>query len=153
MLESTKVDVDPEETHMPTTRRKVSKYIVAIVAFIVLALGIGLKFCCQETTHSGKDDPGNSWPVHFFLDGYMYVYNGHLSYVLPDGFEYVGDIINVGNLLTGLDFEGNCDGHIYMSKSDQSLVYFCWEEWDEEIDGKEPYLILYKRGDIELLGQ
>ena len=78
----------------------------------------------------------------------MYVYNGHLSYVLPDGFEYVGDIINVGNLLTGLDFEGNCDGHIYMSKSDQSLVYFCWEEWDEEIDGKEPYLILYK-GPIE----
>lgn len=130
--------------YMPTSTRKVWKYITTLAACIVLVLGIGFVFCRQEIPHSVKPNPG-ALPAQFYLDGYAYTYDGHYSYELPEGFEFIGKVKNVGDSFTGLDFEGNVDGYIYMSEADETIAYFQWETWDEEVDGKEPYLILYKR--------
>lgn len=104
-----------------------------------------------------KDDSGasleehtienpNSWaiPAHFCFDGKGYFYNGKLTYELPEGYEYVGDVINVGDTSSGSgkDFEGNVDGRIYMNQSVAEIAYFSWAEWDEEIDGAAPFLKL-----------
>ena len=81
-------------------------------------------------------------PAHFYLDGKGYIYHGKLVYELPDGFEYIGDVINVGNTFSGKDFEGNVDGKIYMSESVSDFAYFSWAEWDEDVDGPAPFLKL-----------
>ena len=91
-----------------------------------------------------RNEGSNSWamPAHFFLDGKGYFHNGKLTYELPGGYEYVGNVINVDNTPTGKDFEGNIDGKIYMDKSIAHTAYFSWAEWDEDIDGSAPFLIL-----------
>ena len=80
-------------------------------------------------------------PAHFYLDGKGYFYNG-ATYELPEGFEYIGDVINVGNASSGKDFEGNVDGKIYMNESVADIAYFSWAEWNGEIDGPSPFLKL-----------
>lgn len=86
----------------------------------------------------------NSWAIsaHFYLHGKGYFYNGKLAYELPEGYEYVGNVINVGNTFSGKDFEGNVDGKIYINESVSDTAYFSWAEWDEEIDGPAPFLQL-----------
>ena len=83
-------------------------------------------------------------PPHFYLDGKGYFYNG-ATYELPEGFEYIGDVINVGNTFSDYrnDFEGNVDGKIYMNESVADIAYFSWAEWNEEVDGgPAPFLKL-----------
>lgn len=120
------------------------KYVTVFAACIALILGIRFVSNHQETPPSGLPNPG-ALPAFFYLNGYAYTYDGHYSYELPDGFEFVGEVKNVGDSSSGLDFEGNVDGYIYMSESDSSISYFQWKEWDEEADGRELYLKLCKR--------
>ena len=86
----------------------------------------------------------NSWAMaaHFYLNGKGYFYNGELTYELPAGYEYVGEVINVGNTFSGSDFEGNVDGKVYMDESIEDTAYFSWAEWDEDVDGPAPFLKL-----------
>ena len=86
----------------------------------------------------------NSWAIsaHFYLNGKGYFHNGELTYVLPAGYEYVGDVINVGNTFSGRDFEGNVDGKVYLDESIEDTAYFSWAEWDEDVDGPAPFLKL-----------
>ena len=86
----------------------------------------------------------NSWVMaaHFYLNGKGYFHNGELTYELPTGYEYVGEVINVGNTFSGRDFEGNVDGKVYLDKSIEDTAYFSWAEWDEDVDGPAPFLKL-----------
>lgn len=86
----------------------------------------------------------NSWAMaaHFYLNGKGYFYNGELTYELPAGYEYVGEVINVGNIFSGGDFEGNVDGKVYLDESIEDTAYFSWAEWDEDVDGPAPFLKL-----------
>ena len=86
----------------------------------------------------------DSWAIaaHVYLDGKGYFYNGKLTYELPEGYAYAGDVINVGNIFSGKDFEGNVDGSIYTNSAVSDAVYFSWAEWDEEMDGPAPFLKL-----------
>ena len=86
----------------------------------------------------------NSWAIaaHFYFNGKGYFYNGELTYELPAGYEYVGEVINVGNTFSGSDFEGNVDGKVYMDESIEDTAYFSWAEWDEDVDGPAPFLKL-----------
>lgn len=98
------------------------------------------------------DDPNpGALAAHFYLNGKGYFYHGELTYELPEGYEYISDVINVGNRFTGTggDFEGNVDGKIYMSESDPNVAYFSWAEWDEEADGPAPYLKLERKFEDE----
>ena len=71
----------------------------------------------------------NSWAMaaHFYLSGKGYFYNGELTYELPAGYEYVGEVINVGNTFSGRDFEGNVDGKVYM---DESFTHLRNDDWN-----------------------
>ena len=80
--------------------------------------------------------------AHFYLDGKGYFHHGALTYELPDGYEYVADVIHVGNTSSKQDFEGNVDGKIYMNESVSHTAYFSWAQWDEEADGPAPFLKL-----------
>ena len=85
------------------------------------------------------------WAIaaHFYLNGTGYFHHGGIAYELPEGFEYIGDVINVGNGSSGKDFEGNVDGKIYMNESVADTAYFSWAEWNEEVDGgPAPFLKL-----------
>lgn len=84
----------------------------------------------------------NAAPAHFYFGGNLYSYSGEVVFTLPENYKLVGEIKNVGDSFTGLDFEGNVDGYVYMNESDKTIAYFRWMEWDESIDGKEPYLKL-----------
>lgn len=86
----------------------------------------------------------NSWAMaaHFYLNGKGYFHNGEITYELPAGYEYVGEVINVGNTFSGRDFEGNVDGKVYMDESIEDTAYFSWAEWDEDVDGPAPFLKL-----------
>lgn len=86
----------------------------------------------------------NSWAMaaHFYHNGKGYFHNGELTYELPAGYEYVGEVINVGNTFSGRGFEGNVDGKVYMDESVVDTAYFSWAEWDKEVDGPAPFLKL-----------
>ena len=120
---------------------------------ITRAITIGLILACilgfigyqkANETISNTNENSNSLAIaaHFYLDEKGYFYNGILTYELPDGYEYVGDVINVGDAFSGKDFEGNVDGKIYMNQAVSDVAYFCWAEWDEDIDGPAPFLKL-----------
>jgi len=91
-------------------------------------------------------DNTNSWalPAHFYLDGKGYFYRGKLTYELPEGYEFIANIINVRNTSSFYrkDFEGNVDGKVYMNEAVSDTAYFSWEVWDEEVDGPAPFLKL-----------
>jgi len=122
---------------------------------ITRAMTIGLILACilgfigyqkaNKEKHHTIENP-NFWamPAHFYLDGKGYFYNGKLTYELPEGYEYVGEVINVVDTSSGSrnDFEGNVDGKIYMSQSVSDIAYFSWAEWNEDADGPSPFLKL-----------
>lgn len=95
-----------------------------------------------ETPDNPNISDASGAPVHFYLDGNLYIYHGEITQELPAGYEYIGEIKNVGDTFTGNDFEGNADGKIYMSEYVSDTAYFSWAEWNEEIDGAAPYLKL-----------
>ena len=117
-----------------------------LLAFVLtLSFVFGLVACGNKDESYPIKNP-NSWAIaaHFYLDGKGYFYNGKLTYELPEGYEYVGDVINVGDTSSASrkDFEGNVDGKIYMNQSVSDTAYFSWAEWNEEIDGTAPFLKL-----------
>ena len=123
--------------------KKSIKRAMTIGLILTCILGfIGYQKANEEKSHIIEET--NSWAIaaHFYLDGKGYFYNGKLTYELPEGYEYVGDVINVGDILSGKDFEGNVDGKIYMNQSVSDSAYFSWTEWTEDVDGPAPFLKL-----------
>ena len=133
--------------YKPVTHKKIThfwKHIVAVAACMVLMLGIGIILPDNEMPSISETPPVSDAPAHFYFNGDLYSFSGKLIYSLPGDFEFVSEVKNVGDSYTGVDFEGNVDGYIYMSESDKTIAYFQWKEWNEAIDGKEPYLVLVK---------
>lgn len=94
-------------------------------------------------------NPVSDAPAHFYYKGSQYSYAGKLVYALPEGFELLGEVNNVGDAFTGVDMDGNVDGYVFMNDSDSSIAYFQWKEWNEDVDGKMPFLILTMDDSIE----
>ena len=88
----------------------------------------------------------DSWaqPVHFYLHGKGYFHRGEIAYELPEGYEFAGNVLDVGEVYADSrkDFEGNADGKIYMNPSVSDIAYFSWAEWNEKADGPAPFLKL-----------
>ncbi|MBQ8448465.1 MAG: hypothetical protein IJX27_06000 [Clostridia bacterium] len=82
-------------------------------------------------------------PNHFFYDGKVYVitsmwYTGNMR---PEEFKFLGSIKNVGNVFSGIDFEGNFEGNVYVYGENYDIVY-------HEIrlaDGSYMYSVLKER--------
>ena len=90
------------------------------------------------------ETPDNWAFAHFYLDGKGYFYRGKRTYELPEGYEFIANVINVRNTssVSRKDFEGNVDGKIYMNQAVSDAAYFSWEVWNEEVDGPAPFLRL-----------
>ena len=117
----------------------------SITIGLILACFLGLiGYQKANGRNSDTSEHSDTWalPVHFYLDGKGYFHEGRLTYALPEGYEYVCDMTNVGNAPDKKDYEGNVDGKIYMNKSVPDTAYFSWAEWDEDIDGPAPFLKL-----------
>lgn len=54
-------------------------------------------------------------PAHFYYNGNMYIFHGNTTYTLANGFELISATNNVKSAFTGLDFDGNIDGYVYMN--------------------------------------
>lgn len=119
------------------------KKVVAILCCFMLSILL-VGCVIHKVKREETSDNANSWAIaaHFYLDGKGYFYNGKLTYELPEGYEYIADVINVGDTFSRNDFEGNVDGKIYMNKNVSNTAYFSWAEWNEEIDGPAPFLKL-----------
>ena len=120
----------------------IGKHISAVAASVVLILGIGFLIFNNSTSQLDDTPPASDAPAHFYYGGNLYLYSGQVVYSLPDDFEFAGEVKNVGDSFTGVDFEGNVDGYVFISETDQAIIYFQWKEWDESVDGEEPYLAL-----------
>lgn len=79
--------------------------------------------------------------VAYFLIA-EFIFHGDITQELPEGYECIGEVKNIGDAFTGNDFEGNADGKIYINKSVADTAYFSWAEWNEEADGCAPFLKL-----------
>lgn len=131
--------------YKPIPHKKIThfwKHIVAVAACVVLILGISFIIPNNETPPISDTPPVSSAPAHFYFEGNLYSFSGKLVYSLPEEFKFISEVKNVGDSFTGIDFEGNVDGYIFMNESDKTIAYFQWKEWNEEIDGQEPYLVL-----------
>lgn len=131
--------------YKPIPPKKITRFwkqITAVAACLVLILGISLIIPNNETPQISDTDPIGAAPAHFYFEGNLYSFSGELVYSLPEEFKFVSEVNNVGDSFTGIDFEGNVDGYIFMSESDKTVAYFQWKEWNEAIDGQEPYLVL-----------
>lgn len=123
--------------YKPILRKRKWIYIITAAACTIVVLSTNFIFNIIK-----NPSLPSSAPAHFYFENKVYVYHGHTVKSLPDNFEFVGKVNNVGESFTGVDFDGNVDGCIYMNKTDRSIAYFQWDEWDESIDGQEPYLVL-----------
>ena len=121
-----------------------AEWQIANVTLIVNFKNNGVVAICGLKDAGGESVEKDSWAIaaHVYLDGNGFFHNGKLSYELPEGYEYAGDVINVGNTFSGKDFEGNVDGKVYMDESIVDTAYFSWAEWDKEVDGPAPFLKL-----------
>lgn len=130
--------------YMPTHSTKANrlwKPFLAAAACMMFVIGIGIALFNYEPSHQVVDNPSIA-PAHFYYGGNCYHYAGDLVYTLPEGCELLGEVNNVGDSFTGIDMDGNVDGYIFADKSDASVFYFQWKEWNEAVDGREPFLIL-----------
>ena len=119
------------------------KYIAAAACFCVIVIGSIFVLSRNDASPSSDIPSPGEAPVHFYFEGNLYSYSGDLVYSLPEGFQFVREVKNVGDSFSGVDFEGNADGSVFMSEVDRTVAYFRWKEWNEIIDGPEPYLVLY----------
>lgn len=117
------------------------KYIAIVATCLALIAGADFLFK-NKTPPTNEVPPVSEAPAHFYYDGNLYLFSGETVYSLPKNFKLVSEVNNVGNSYTNVDFDGNVDGYIFMSEFDKSIAYFQWKEWNESVDGKEPYLVL-----------
>ena len=118
--------------------------MAAIAAAVILVFGIGSIIICNDTPPVSEIPSIGDTPAYFYYQGDYYIYSGEIVFSLPDGFELIHEIENTGDSFNSIDFTGNIDGYVYMSESNKELAYFQWKGWNEEIDGKAPYLVLIK---------
>ena len=115
-----------------------------LMAFVLALVCMSSLVGCQNRPNASTETSENQWAIaaHFYHGGKGYFHHGGVAYELPDGYEYVGDVINVGNTFSGKDFEGNVDGKVYMNETVADTAYFSWAEWNEGVDGPAPFLKL-----------
>ena len=122
------------------------KYRLYIKGFIIFCLSLCLLCGCSKSASQDKDsapgDPGSAQPVTVFYAGKSFYYDGHLTYEFPEDAQLLGETNNVGNQDKVNNLDSNEDGYVYKNLSDEFL-YFQWKQWDEKLDGQEPYLLLY----------
>lgn len=105
-------------------RKKMTRLAMAscIALVLVSAALLTVIFTGPAETEPFLD---NAAPMHFYYEGDLYTMH-HISTVtkvLPEGYDYLENVVNVGNKFSGTDFEGNLDGKIYLNSEDETQAY------------------------------
>ncbi len=91
-------------------------------------------------------DPGAMGVPIVYYEGKKYIYKGRLVRSIPKTAVYMSEVIDVGSSFEYIsehkNYEGTCSGYVYIDKNDDSVMFFEWKDWDEEIDGEKKFLIL-----------
>ena len=78
--------------------------------------------------------------------GRMYGCRGYSSKEIPEEFTYVGEVNNIGAKLLDEEYHhhlnGDVTGSLYANPERPDILYFDRADWNEEVDGKEEYLIM-----------
>ena len=132
------------DAHLTTKKKSRPAWIKwgAIAACLCLVVALFPLINNMKRTEQPNEPSVSEAPVHFYLDGNLYCFHGDITQELPEGYECIGEVKNIGDAFTGNDVEGNADGKIYMNKSVADTAYFSWAEWNEEADGPAPFLKL-----------
>lgn len=96
-------------------------------------------------TQAAKDpDPGNAHTQLILINNQLFAARGYITYSLPDGAQYVGEVRNVGTFNIKQHLDGNHDGYVYSDPDNDEIFYFEHAHWDiEENNGRpSPYVIL-----------
>ena len=102
--------------------------LIVCIGIAVLAYTIKNKSPVDDTTKKGiqqKESSHIDVPIHFYLDGKTFVASPNMKRVIkvPENYHYIGKVKNTGNGFSGIDFEGNASGDVYLS-DDHKTAYF-----------------------------
>ena len=110
-----------------------SLIVLLIVFFYIFSksaiFGRSTRACLSASNESVQWDT----PAHFTFKGETYIYKCTSS-ELPDGYNYAG------KTTSDLFSESNIDGVVYIDDKNPDDAYFQWTDWNESVDGPEPYL-------------
>ena len=107
----------------------------------IVSLCLIVMFGCAAYEGERPSELPAALPACVYYDGIIYSHQGKVIYSLPENAEIIGETNNVG-LDMKSDLDSTVDGYVYINLNDFSSLIFRWKNWDESIDGKEPFLIL-----------
>ena len=116
--------------------RKTSKYAWL---FLAMLLAVAVIYIVSFNLRAQKEQKQYARPPHFDYQGTTYYHRGHHVHTLPEGFELVGEVTNIGNSEIRKELEGNVTGWAYASIDNTEVVYLCDEQWEEASDEEETY--------------
>ena len=119
------------------------KIHIAIIFMCLLSL-----FGC--TAYSGEipAELPPALPACVYYNGSLYSHVGDVIYFLPEKAELIGETNNVGSDMKS-DLDSTVNGYVYTIPDNSTELLFQWKEWDEQVDGKEPFLVLHSSSENE----
>lgn len=110
-------------------------YYFFTIIILIICVGIAVLGCTIEYKSSAdgvtkkniyqKESSQIDAPIYFYIDGKTFVASPDMKRVIkvPENYHYIGKIKNTGNGFSGIDFEGNASGDVYLS-DDHKTAYF-----------------------------
>lgn len=125
-------------------RKSTLSVIFALILSLFVMTGCTNRFHLPNGDFS--KEPGSALPVTVFYEGNIFAHDGYVIYELPENVEFIGNTKNVGDSKISENYDANESGSLYKESNTNDILYFQYDNWDEEIDGgKEPYLLLYRK--------
>lgn len=113
------------------------KVHIAIIFMCLLSL-----FGCTAYSGEKPAELPPALPACVYYNGNLYSHVGDVIYSLPEKAELIGETNNVGSDMKS-DLDSTVNGYVYTIPDNSTELLFQWKEWDEQVDGKEPFLVLH----------
>ena len=119
------------------------KIHIAIIFMCLLSL-----FGCTAYSGEKPAELPPALPACVYYNGNLYSHVGDVIYFLPEKAELIGETNNVGSEMKS-DLDSTVNGYVYTIPDNSTELLFQWKEWDEQVDGKEPFLVLHSTSENE----
>ena len=119
------------------------KIFTAILLMCFLSL-----FGCTAYSSEKPTELQPALPACVYYNGNLYSHVGDVIYYLPEKAELIGETNNVGSDMKS-DLDSTVNGYVYTIPDNSTELLFQWKEWDEQVDGKEPFLVLHSSSENE----
>lgn len=132
--------------------KKCIPYIAACLVFVICAVLIFPTITEQwlsekpiadnQSNNISSNEGGDTCaPIHFYLNGKTFIADPSMKIVtdVPSGYNHVGTVVNVGDAFSGMDFEGNMSGAVFLSQDGKTA--YVQSSSLEKINGKNPFVL------------